>query len=373
MRPQTSRSWGKRQIPCNLLSNSVYLEISTVRSREKACKRGARVGDGSGTGRGPPLGSQLPRPQLRSLWAGRPMRRAWPQGQGAGLATSPRARGHAPPQPALRLRQATRLQCHHLGDQDAAATAACPATNQQASWPPPLGTDPPGPDLAKVGLGSAGPSSFGLELGVLLLHPQSAELPPHCLSPGARQGARVRGDGQARWWPGRRGRPGRGGRAAAAWPGWGQKWPWRHVSRPLDPPGTLPLPAQERRSEAQAGSPRGLPSWGRHPSASRATPGRPSQRPHPHQGPEAAPGVARCPWGAADSRRRSPLCAWPPATAVLAMQLDAWGHTSGATLVWGVLWEEARACVSALRVCPCVRALSRRREGRGAGEEVTER
>lgn len=172
-----------------------------------------------GTGRGQPLQSQLPRLQLRFARAG-----ASPGG-GHGLrskehrlATSPGAGGHAPPQPAPRLPQATQLQCHRLGDQDAAATAACRATNQQASWPPPLRTDPPGPDLAKVGLGSAWPSSFGLELGVLLLHPQDAELPPHCLLPGARTGCPGQGRQAGHWWPGQCGRPGRGGWAAAAWP-----------------------------------------------------------------------------------------------------------------------------------------------------------
>lgn len=135
-----------------------------MRSSKEACKR--RVGEGR-KGQQPP--SQLLQPQAGASPRG---------GHGIWsteyrLATRLRALRQAPPHPGLPRgsRPASPLQCHHLGDQDAAATA-CLLSHKPAGL---LATSPrhrpSGPGLAKVGWGSAWPSSSRLELGVLLPPP----------------------------------------------------------------------------------------------------------------------------------------------------------------------------------------------------------
>lgn len=175
-----------------------------MRSSKEACKR--RVGEGRK--------GQQPQSQLLQPQAG-----ASPRG-GHGiwsteyrLATRLRALRQAPPHPGLPrgCRPASPLQCHHLGDQDAAATA-CLLSHKPAGL---LATSPrhrpSGPGLAKVGWGSAWPSSSRLELGVLLPPPctgasrghSGCRAPSALLPPGAQNGVPWgRGGRQAGWWPG---------------------------------------------------------------------------------------------------------------------------------------------------------------------------
>lgn len=83
----------------------------------------------------------------------------WPRPQGSRPCSAPSA---------PRLQAATllpRLQCHRLGDRDAAATAGLPSHELWASQLPPLCTDPPGPRLRQGRLGSGWPS-FSCRLGL---------------------------------------------------------------------------------------------------------------------------------------------------------------------------------------------------------------
>ena len=115
-----------------------------------------------------------------------PLQRAMsPLEQGAHAGHRPQGSRPCSAPSAPRLQAATLLpplQCHRLGDQDAAATAGLPSHELWAFRLPPLCTDPPGPRLRQGRLGSGWPSLFSYRLGLFGATPgyrSPSSLAPH--------------------------------------------------------------------------------------------------------------------------------------------------------------------------------------------------
>lgn len=157
------------------------LEISTKRSRIKTHKQKHK--------RSQWLRSCSPAPSSASRQVGLllgPLQRAMsPLEQGAHAGHRPQGSRPCSAPSAPRLQAATllpRLQCHRLGDQDAAATAGLPSHELWAFRLPPLCTDPPGPRLRQGRLGSGWPSLFSYRLGLFGATPgyrSPSSLAPH--------------------------------------------------------------------------------------------------------------------------------------------------------------------------------------------------
>ena len=155
------------------------MEISTKRSRRKTHKHKPSQ----------QLRSCSPAPNSASRRVGLlpgPVQRALrPPEQGAHAGHGPQGSRPCSAPSALRLQAATllpRLQCHCLGDRDAAATAGLPSHEPWASWLPPLCTDPPGPRLCQGRLGWGWLSLFRCRLGFFGATPgcrSPSSLAPH--------------------------------------------------------------------------------------------------------------------------------------------------------------------------------------------------